>query len=523
MTPITVPPLEPDYSTYHHTTPIELQIPLPPSRASSIYGDTEEPVEVSKVNGSVHAENGTREQGLPEYDRGLDDENNFMDAPMESHTDMANMPSVSLDDLGMLFELEQYVSRHAQSVRSDLDELFRSVTVSRRLIHTSSLAYSNLINHFRNNDHGGFAGAYQASEEVVDDCAQAGLPPQAQSVHGRGNKWETLDLEGQSRSWIQKLPAANQEDIFEFLLRIRTDRNFLSDCVFRLSLSDLHALTSSYQFSGSGDSVLQNYIRGQSRNHGKDHVAGKLTPGIETLREFHKKDVMFTLLHGVFDDSAKQGSQEYLLRTDVWSNVCARLLSAGKQGSEDFVVTMLDAFSRFQEWKLKPKMEMYLMRLLSEGAFLLDPPPPADFKQPIEIQNAQAVVAISNFFDKALQELFQLLADGQPQIGVPDSALDFAHAILGQIQDPKIRLQARMSIATRWYFSSFISNIIVHPEVGLCCFAMAPAMLTVFFSFLIKSQGIMMTHHIGDSARQKIFKELSIRLQKQVADVTSPW
>lgn len=33
----------------------------------------------------------------------------------------------------------------------------------------------------------------------------------------------------------------------------------------------------------------------------------------------------------------------------------------------------------------------------------------------------------------------------------------------------------------------------------------------------------MMTHHIGDSARQKILKELSMRLQKQVADVTSPW
>lgn len=33
----------------------------------------------------------------------------------------------------------------------------------------------------------------------------------------------------------------------------------------------------------------------------------------------------------------------------------------------------------------------------------------------------------------------------------------------------------------------------------------------------------MMTHHISDGARQKIFKELSIRLQKQVADVTSPW
>lgn len=469
MTPITVPPPEPDYSTYHHTIPIELQIPLPPSRASSIYGDAEEPVETSKVNGPVLAEDGTREQGLPEHDRGLDDEMNFMDAPtpMDSHKNMANMPSVSLDDLGRLFELEQYVSRHAQSLRSDVNVLFRSATMSRRLIHTSSLAYGQLINHFRNNDHGGFAGAYQACEEVVDECPQAGLPPQAQSVCGEGNKWEKQDLEGQSQSWIQKLSTANQDDIFEFILRIRTDRTFLSDCIFNLSSSDLHALTSSYQFSGSGDSVLQNYIRSQSRNHGKDHAAGKLAPGIETLREFHKKDVMFALLHGVFDDSAQHSSQEYHLRTDVWSRACARLLIAGKQGSEDFVVTMLDAFSRFQEWKLKPKMEMYLMKLLSEGAFLLDPPPPADFKQPIEIQNAQAVVAISNFFDKALQELFQLLADGQPQICVPDSALDFAHAVLSQIQDPKIRLQSRMSIVTRWYFSSFVSNIITHPEVGL--------------------------------------------------------
>lgn len=32
-----------------------------------------------------------------------------------------------------------------------------------------------------------------------------------------------------------------------------------------------------------------------------------------------------------------------------------------------------------------------------------------------------------------------------------------------------------------------------------------------------------MTHHIGDSARQKIFKDLSSRLQRQVADATSPW
>lgn len=33
----------------------------------------------------------------------------------------------------------------------------------------------------------------------------------------------------------------------------------------------------------------------------------------------------------------------------------------------------------------------------------------------------------------------------------------------------------------------------------------------------------MMTYHIGDTARQRILKELTTRMQKQVADVTSPW
>ena len=33
----------------------------------------------------------------------------------------------------------------------------------------------------------------------------------------------------------------------------------------------------------------------------------------------------------------------------------------------------------------------------------------------------------------------------------------------------------------------------------------------------------MMSHHIGASARQAILKELVIRVQKHVVDVTSPW
>lgn len=40
---------------------------------------------------------------------------------------------------------------------------------------------------------------------------------------------------------------------------------------------------------------------------------------------------------------------------------------------------------------------------------------------------------------------------------------------------------------------------------------------------LFQSQGIMMGHHISDTARVSILKELANRMQKQVMDVTSPW
>ena len=34
---------------------------------------------------------------------------------------------------------------------------------------------------------------------------------------------------------------------------------------------------------------------------------------------------------------------------------------------------------------------------------------------------------------------------------------------------------------------------------------------------------MMMRHHIGDTARQGLLKELTVRLQKQVYDVVTPW
>lgn len=455
MTSVTVSPMDPPRSP---DIPIELKIPLPLSSTCSEDGDGATRAEELQQEGQSDSEKGPHEEARPVSP------NTMVNGlgGVEAHTPPANTPSVSLDDLARLVERDFHAGRSAESVQTNLEELFLSSALARRLLHSSSLAYRSMVDRFRNNDHGGFAASYKACEDLVDECVRQEHLRQAHvpCIGDNGLGLEALD--SQPQPWIQKLSAAHQDDILLFLSKIRTDRNFLSDCISRLPLSEITALTSSHQFSRSSDSVFQNPLGSQIRNDEKDLRGGLATPAVVALQEFHKNDSLFALLQGVFDGSSKH---ERLLRADVLSTACARILAEGKHGSEDLLMTMLEAFSSFQDWKLKPKMEMYLMKLLNNGAFLVDPPQPTDFKQPVEIRKAQAVIAGSNFFDNSLRELYQLLADDQCQIGVPEDALEFSHALLSKIQDPRIRLRTKTLIATRWYFSSFISNVIVYPEV----------------------------------------------------------
>lgn len=456
MTSIKVSPID---SAHSPDIPIELKIPLPPSSNCSEYGYGETRAEEIQLDGQTDGGNGPREEVQPVPPNSL--ANRL--AGVKAQTTSANVPLVSLDELARLVKLKHYATRSAQSLKADLDEFYLSSALARRLLHSSSLAYRSMADQFRNNDHGGFAASYKACEDLVDDCVPGGHSRQAHDSYNRANGLGLEASDAQSKSWIQRLSGVQQEDILVFLLKIRTDRTFLSDCISRLPLSELTALTSSHQFSRASDSVFPSYFSSQTRSNGKDLRGRASTPTVDALREFYRNDSLFALLHGVFDESSER---ECFLRADVWSSACARILAEGKQGSEDFLIAMLEVFSSFQEWKLKPKMEMYLMKLLKKGAFLLDPPPPTDFKQPVEIHNAQVAIANSTFFDNSVRELFQLLTDDQPQNGVPESALSFSHAILSKIQDPRSRLRTKTLIATRWYFSSFISNVIVYPEVS---------------------------------------------------------
>ena len=446
--------------------PIELKIPLPPSRASSESGGDGQPdIESDRCflpRGPMKAAQSLGETSPPTAEVA---DNEIIDH--DSKETNRKAPVVSLDDLAQLVELEQFESHQSLSIQDSLKQLYLTVGLDKRLGRIASLTYRRMVSSYKASDPVGFVATYQAYEDLSNECRATMFGLQVGRQPNGGGDLATQRCLTPITPWTQRLSPATQEDILMFLVNIRTNDTLLSDCISRLSPTELTALTASYQPVALVGSVLQNHSHVKVRAEGSGSRSGNLAPGLDALRTGHRNDPYYLLLYGVFDDSAKAGSKEYHRRFQTWSTACARVLMDGKRGSDEFAITTLDAFAGLQTWAQVPQLEAFLMKCLHEGAFLLDPPQPTNFKQPVEIRNAQAVIAGSHFFDQALKLLFQILADGPLAAGVPESALDFAHATLRKIGDPRVRLKAKTFIISRWYFQCFLSNVLVYPEVCL--------------------------------------------------------
>ena len=443
--------------------PMELKIPLPASSAcSEDGGDDYGSNNCVPSFGSIIAEEtlhegSSRIMGPITSDEGIDHN------PKAENTCGRD---ITLDELARLIELERYEGHRSLSAQNRLHQLYLSAGLKRRLSRIASLTYRRMVGLYKVSDQAGFVAIHQAYEDLSNECQAANSAPQVGNWHHGGEDSAAKPRIPPISPCIQDLSLAISEDILKFLVNIRTNDGFLSGCISRMSPTELTALTSSYQPVALVGSVLQNHSHVKARAKGYGSRGGTLNPGLNALRTFHRNDPYHLLLYGVFDDSAKPYSKEYRLRSDTWSTTCARVLVDGKRGSDEFAITTLDAFAGFQKWVQVPRLEAFLMETLHQGAFLLDPPQPTDFKQPVEIRNAQSVIAGSHFFDKVLKILFQLLTDGPLEAAVPQSALDFAHATLRKIGDPRVRLKAKTFIVSKWYFQSLLSNILVYPEVS---------------------------------------------------------
>ena len=460
--------------------PIELKIPLPPSTVES---DEEVDNEAKVQLGGLEPTN------MPVHDEDThpEDERSLPEGPMADTTNgsppaEAHTPSlVSLEELIRLVELEASQRFRTSCIEADMDRLSLSCGLDKRLISTLSIAYGNLIDQYKTDDQAGFGGLYEACEQLKASCDTAGAATNpAGQTSGLGG---ILPQEMEKRSIVQLLPPDDQSIIMAFLSRIRTDQNYLSDRISSMSSPELTALTSTYHPAGIEFSVLPNHSHGKTQFYSRDSQMMKLSRRMDNLHRFHNQDPLFALLYGVFDPSARPGSAEHSQRTDVWSTVCARNFTEGftegKQGSDELAIAILDAFATFQDWSMKPVVETFLMKMLAEGSFLLEPEGLATAtNDSIEMHNAKAAIAEADYFDKALTELFGLLATGPRSQAIPETVLHFVHATLRKIEDRNLRLRAKHFIVYRWYFATFISSVLVYPEVSL---------LILLLSSLLKS------------------------------------
>lgn len=448
--------------------PLELRIPLPSSSPASEYGQ-----EDVKQEETLSAD-GTHEDARMEHDgRQLSHTTHFPgiggDQYASEQVQYSPRPnkggSILLTTLQPLVASERFHENRTRLLQAKLEHLRFHCGLQRRLITTFGNANRFMTERFRSVDQQSFVGAYHCCEDLAKEVAATNHP--TESLKPCEVESSTSD-EAIGPTWIHSLPPVQQESLLKILNRIRVDPEYLASCFCKLLSAELMALTFSYRSKAPVDSVLPGYQ--SKKSHGRLDVQAKDSNGasIQDIRGLFQDDPLYTILHGLFDESSGPGSWEHCQRIEVLSTVCARVMVGGKRGSDDLVTTILDSFSGQEAMGTQVKLEAFLLNVLQNGSSLLDLP--FDFsggsKQPVEIRNANAAIASSNFFERCSAEFLALLADELHQI-IPRDLVGFVQAVLRKIEDPVLRTRAKNFIVPKWFFCSFVSNILIYPEVSV--------------------------------------------------------
>ncbi|KAF2844947.1 hypothetical protein T440DRAFT_298162 [Plenodomus tracheiphilus IPT5] len=433
----------------------------------------------------------------------------LLPADLSSYTD-AYLPTAaiptsatSLAELAHLIRLQGYQEQRKAHSRVRLHRWLVSSALSARLVHCGELAYRTLVDNFRSDDKKGFASLYNALSDVRNSCdatrQYALLEPDLEFGKSRSIKSEKLS----SSTFLNEVPSKILDDLLDFISEIRTNPEFLAARISSLSQQELASLTSFRQALDPIDSVMAMQARGKNVGAHKPQQQG--SNPVERLLSFQRHDPLAALMYSIFANSSGPDSAEDLRRTDVWATTCAKLIKDLKSNAaSNFIRTVLDVYAGMREWPGKANLELYLMQVLQDGQFLLEKVDESATRtgtQPAP-RSTKDTIAADEFFDRAVKNLFEVVDDEPSAGGIPEGILEIGNAILRKLEDEKnLRKATQNFFVSRWLFSTFLLNAIIHPE----------------------THGIMIGHHISELARQRILKEIAIRAQKLVLDMTYNW
>lgn len=431
--------------------------------------------------------------------------------------------STSLDELAHLVRLSKYQERKRANTRIRLQRTLVSTALSARLTRCGDIAQRNLAECFRTDDKKTFASLYGAIQDVRRSCDEvrryALLEPEMEAPHSAAMaSSESLDtptgsvvgagpMAGSTLPFLHEISADARETFLSFLSKIRNDPDYLATRICALTNSERAAITNFHSSLEPVESVLPLFSKPHARGPGASsnrHSSSNPNP-VERLLSFQRHDALSALIHTCFANSAGPDSAEDKRRTDTWATACARLISKSatesKAGNENVpiepvLIHVLNVWSAMRDWSGRTNMEWYLMKILEDGAFLLDRAEDQHGTRfNISDWTSKDQIAAEEFYDRATDDLFEIL-DDEDATGLPEGLLEMGNQILRRL-DHKYVDSTRKWLVYKWLFSVWLLGVVVHPE----------------------SHGMMTDYHITEYGRQKILKQVAMKASSIVVDM----
>ncbi|CAK7270181.1 hypothetical protein SEPCBS57363_003973 [Sporothrix epigloea] len=150
-----------------------------------------------------------------------------------------------------------------------------------------------------------------------------------------------------------------------------------------------------------------------------------------------------------------------------------------------------------RDWSGRSNMEWFLMKILEDGAFLLDRAEDQNGTRfNLNEWTTKDQIAAEEFYERAINDLFQVI-DDEDMTGIPEGLIELGNQILRKL-DRRFFESTRSWLVYKWLFGAWLLNVVIHPEM----------------------HGLMMEYHITEYGRQKILKEVALRAQKLVFERT---
>ncbi|KAJ5573823.1 uncharacterized protein N7459_008250 [Penicillium hispanicum] len=400
-------------------------------------------------------------------------------------------PQVSFEDFAIRYRQSQRKRAQKKRLEKRLRATKVSIGVSARLIRIGNTVQRGLVESLKHDDKASFVALYHMLYDLQEGCASS-------TRHdGLSESLEELDPSSESEldhssDFFHQLSPQSRADLLEILRLVRTDPQFLVDRLRTLTSSQLAAFTASATTLDSGDPTFLSSSRSRGQ-YSFNRSPAQSAPFKDHAYAFERTDPLSILLCNVFAAPLEPETPEAKLRVEVWSSVCAQLMSFGSSRFYPLIGQILSSWASGSSWKARPKFELYLMDILQTGAFLLEHiDTPAGLDYAAEAMDPLRTEAAEEFFASALDDLFRVLDD--PDGGFPRAVLQFAKAVLQKLDNPDTRSRFLEYLFIQWFFPKFLYSALTYPE----------------------THGLLLDFHIRKDARDKLLNQVGLRAYSQV-------